>query len=938
MKTKILSLMLIASSIFLFSCKEEEEFTSGKLKQSSVTLNVGESAQLEYSGIGVTWESGDTQIASVTDDGVVTGVHVGKTTLRANWSACEVNVKSKNNFYVDPIIEDFEIRKGDVSTYFSNYKKSYSKTHTLLYSVNTSTEVDSEKFDIYDANVTDDPADATKFINLNYYPELSPEKTSDVNDKSLKTVLRYVYMYDKNTQNKIDAAAIVLDYSNKELLFNYLRDRYMVVSDDDAEEQEFKSIDGKVFVKTKAIDEQSRDKNYNYSVFVEDAYIVAMFVPNSGEESNDVLFKELEKGVKESYLRNTYSVSITVNTEEAGSISIKNIKGGDLTEGQMIQYGKIVIAATANEGYKFAGWFKKESDKLTVVSYQISDTITVVEKIDYVAVFDKPFEVKVSSSEGGSAKISTAIEVDKTILNVTKYEPITFKAEVAEGYKFVNWTDAEGNILETKAEFEKTLEGAIEYKANFEVATCNIEVKLEGEGIIEGDIINGEETIKMIFAESSLTGVAKYGQKINVTATEIKDSKYLFIGWKSGEKIISSEKTYSMIATKDSIFSAVFDKIKCKVTVEATKGGSVLAPKNTVEVAFGEKVDLEVKAKSGYKFIKWLDKDGNVLRDEENNVITSQKISVEVKEEAKFTAVFTPMPCDVSINLMGEGSIQAVKLENGVEAQSLKIDGCMNNLFYGDTIKLKVVNVSENSYFNVWRLTKYKEWETLNEENERITKKEITSGSSVSKEKEYLAILTPSVFECDIIRYNEDAGTEFIDPEVKKLKLETLYYNAVIEKYSYNVTISAEEGGKIEGKDYERVEHGNTTTFKIKADAEYELAGLFANGEEIMNFKDLGQTEYSYTTDPIYKNVNYTVTFAKVKYDVAVVAGEGGVITSDEQIKVTSGEQTTIQAKAAEGYRFVNWTVGDEVVSKSNPYTTAPITKDMTYKANFEKL
>lgn len=937
MKTKILSLMLIASSIFLFSCKEEEEFTSGKLKQSSVTLNVGESAQLEYSGIGVTWESGNTQIASVTDDGVVTGVHVGKTTLRANWSACEVNVKSKNNFYVDPIIEDFEIRKGDVSTYFSDYKKAYSKTHTLLYSVNTSTEADSEKFDIYDANVTDDPADATKFINLNYYPELSPENASNVNDKSLKTVLRYVYMYDNNSQKNIDAAAIVLDYSNKELLFNYLRDRYMVVSDDDAEEQEFKSIDGKVIVKTKAIDEQSRDKNYNYSVFLEDAYIVAMFVPNNGEESNDVLFKELEKGVKESYLRNTYSVSIAVNTEEAGSISIKNIKGGDLTEGQMIQYGKIVIAATVNEGYKFAGWFKKESDKLTLVSYQISDTITVVEKIDYVAVFDKPFEVKVLSSEGGSAKISTAIEVDKTILNVTKYEPITFKAEAAEGYKFVNWTDAEGNIIETKAEFEKTLEDAIEYKANFEVATCKIEVKLEGEGIIEGEIINSENKGEsMIFAESSLTGVAKYGQKINVTATEI-DSKYLFIGWKSGEKIISSEKTYSMTATKDSIFSAVFDKIKYKVTVEATKGGSVLAPKNTVEVALGEKVDLEVKAKSGYEFIKWLDKDGNVLRDEENNVITSEKISVEVKEEAKYTAVFTPMSCDVSINLMGEGSIQAVKLKNGVEAQALKIDGSMNNLFYGDTIKLKVVNVSENSYFNVWRLTKYKEWETLNEENERITKKEITSGSSVSKDKEYLAILTPSVFECDSIRYNE-AGIEFIDPEVKKSKLETLYYNAVIEKNSYNVTISASEGGKIEGKDYERVEYGKTTTFKIKANAEYELAGLFANGEEIMSFKDLGKTEYSFTTDPIYKNVNYTVTFAKVKYDVTVVAGEGGTITSSEQIKVPSGEQTTIQAKANDGFVFVKWTVNGVEVSKSNPYTTAPITEKKEYKAIFEKL
>ncbi|MBO5721294.1 MAG: hypothetical protein J6R61_07230, partial [Bacteroidales bacterium] len=143
MKTKILSLMLFFSSIFLFSCKEEDNFTEGKLKQNNLTLNVGESVQLEYSGMDCSWQTGNSLIASVTDNGVVTGVHVGKTNLRANWSTCEVNVKSKNNFYVDPIIENFEIRKGDVSTYFSNYKTSYSKTYTLLYSVNTSTKADS---------------------------------------------------------------------------------------------------------------------------------------------------------------------------------------------------------------------------------------------------------------------------------------------------------------------------------------------------------------------------------------------------------------------------------------------------------------------------------------------------------------------------------------------------------------------------------------------------------------------------------------------------------------------------------------------------------------------------------------------------------------------------------------------------------------------------
>lgn len=869
MKTKILSLMLFFSSIFLFSCKEEDNFTEGKLKQNNLTLNVGESVQLEYSGMDCSWQTGNSLIASVTDNGVVTGVHVGKTNLRANWSTCEVNVKSKNNFYVDPIIKNFEIRKGDVSTYFSNYKTSYSKTYTLLYSVNTSTKADSEKFDIYDANVTDAPTDATKYLNLNYFPELSPEKSTDVKDASLKTVLRYVYMYDKNTQNKIDAVAIVFDYSSKEFLFNYLRDRYMVVSDNDEEEQEFKSIDEKVFVKTKAIDEQSRDKNYNYSVFVEDAYIVAMFVPNNGEESNDALFKELEKGVMESYLRDTYSVSITVNTEEAGSISVKNIKGIDLTEGQMIQYGKIILSATANEGYKFAGWFKHNSNGLSAVSYQIKDTISVESNIEYVAVFDKPFEVKVLSSDGGSAKISTAIEVDKTILNVTKYEPLTFKAEAAEGYQFVNWTDAEGNVIETNAEFVKTLEGAVEYQANFEVATCNIEVKLEGEGIIEGDIINGEETIKMIFAESSLKGTAKYGQKIKLTATEKEGSEYIFAGWKQDKKIVSTQKQYEISAIQDIQMTALFKKKEFKVAVEAGEGGTVTPTTKNVES--GSTIKIEAKPNKGYQFVNW------TANGEE--VSTENPFEPVITQDSTFKAIFEKMSYNVSIAVKGEGKVSAYTIKDDEETEILS-DGTDNIIDFGDTIKLKVTEVPESSIFVGWEL------------NNQI----------VSKETEYVTTISNNSL-----------------------------YTAKFEKKAYYIKISAGEGGTIKGNDHPRVIYGETLTLTASANDGYVFVNWTVNGEIV-------STDAEFITEPIYSNINFKANFEKVKYNVEVVAGEGGTVSPEEKQEVTNGGQITITATAAEGYRFVNWSVGDEVVSNSNPYTTAPITEDKTYKANFEKL
>lgn len=894
MKTKILSLMLIASSIFLFSCKEEEEFTSGKLKQSNVTLNVGESAQLEYSGIGVTWESGDTQIASVTDDGVVTGVHVGKTTLRANWSTCEVNVKSKNNFYVDPIIEDFDIKSSGVSAYFAASTVSYSKNGSLSYNESkTSFELSElgDNFIVYDANVTN----GEKSENLNFYSHLSPEYDSEVKDASIKSVLRYLYMLEKNSTTNIAAIAMVVEYSNKEFLFDYLYDRYNVVSDSDSEEKEFKSIDGNIVVKTIAIDDQTRDKNYNYTVFKENAYAVAMIVPNNAESDN--VMEELKKGVIESYLRGTYTISYEVFSEklgeddpsEYGYVSIKDIDGKELENGEMIKYGKVILSATANDGYKFVGYGTLDAGKPKIESYYKNvDTITVAAAVNYFAFFEKPFEVKVSTKEGGSATISLGEEPGKTSLNVTKYEVVTFNAEPAEGYKFVNWTDVEGNEISnnsTKATFSESFTGAVEYVANFAIATYNVEVKLEGEGNIAGKIDNGgEEKIALIFDSEKNTlknddaTEVKYGDKITLTATEEETSDYIFAGWQQDEKIISTDKEYTITATSDIQMVALYKKKEVNVEVKAGEGGTVSPSSKKVEI--GSTLKIEAKPKTGYKFEKWVSKDGETIS-------TENPYEPIITGDTEFRALFSVKDYNVSISVSGEGSIRGALVKDGKESDELFVDGNNNSIAYGDTIKLSVTNIDESFLFTGWKLDK----------------------NIVSKDLEFTT------------KVSGDAA-----------------YTAVFEKKAYYLKITAEEGGKIEGKDYERVEYGKTTTFKIKADAEYELAGLFANGEEIMSFKDLGQTEYSYTTDPIYKNVNYTVTFAKVKYDVAVVAGEGGVITSDEQIKVTSGEQTTIQAKAAEGYRFVNWTVGGEEVSKSNPYTTAPITESKTYVANFEKL
>ena len=77
--------------------------------------------------------------------------------------------------------------------------------------------------------------------------------------------------------------------------------------------------------------------------------------------------------------------------------------------------------------------------------------------------------------------------------------------------------------------------------------------------------------------------------------------------------------------------------------------------------------------------------------------------------------------------------------------------------------------------------------------------------------------------------------------------------------------------------------------------------------------------------------VDYNVTPV---YAVTVNAGVGGTAEASAT-EVEEGTEVTFTATAAEGYQFVNWTSGEEVVSTENPYTVA-VTAEMALTANFE--
>ena len=73
--------------------------------------------------------------------------------------------------------------------------------------------------------------------------------------------------------------------------------------------------------------------------------------------------------------------------------------------------------------------------------------------------------------------------------------------------------------------------------------------------------------------------------------------------------------------------------------------------------------------------------------------------------------------------------------------------------------------------------------------------------------------------------------------------------------------------------------------------------------------------------------VNHTITVTANPAEAGVVEGAG---------EYEEGKTATLTATANEGYEFVNWTVGEEVVSTENPYTFN-VTADVALVANFQE-
>lgn len=102
---KNLPVLLILSLLVVLSCKKEYNEEKIKLNYSSYTLTADETVQLtitEGNSNEIRWSSENEFVASVSENGLVTGLHVGSTVIRAEEGYCEIIVTPKYSYYQEP--------------------------------------------------------------------------------------------------------------------------------------------------------------------------------------------------------------------------------------------------------------------------------------------------------------------------------------------------------------------------------------------------------------------------------------------------------------------------------------------------------------------------------------------------------------------------------------------------------------------------------------------------------------------------------------------------------------------------------------------------------------------------------------------------------------------------------------------------------------------
>ena len=181
---------------------------------------------------------------------------------------------------------------------------------------------------------------------------------------------------------------------------------------------------------------------------------------------------------------------------------------------------------------------------------------------------------------------------------------VTVKAEANEGFRFVNWTDAEGNVLSESNPYVFEVTKDVDLTANFE------KIPVEK---FTFTVAANDETMGSVLVEPQQDSY-EAGTEIKVSAVPASED-YEFVGFtkKGTQEIVSKDNPYVFQIQENRELTANFKEVEHSYliyveTPDPQMGTVTMDPANEGNI-YKEGTEITVKAepKAGYEFVQWLE-------------------------------------------------------------------------------------------------------------------------------------------------------------------------------------------------------------------------------------------------------------------------------------------------------------------------------------------
>ena len=510
---------------------------------------------------------------------------------------------------------------------------------------------------------------------------------------------------------------------------------------------------------------------------------------------------------------------------------------------------------------------------------------------------------------------------------IAEGDTCTLTATANEGYRFVNWTEGEGNsVADTAAIFSFVVTADRALVANFtsqEYTIIAIADPTEG-GVVEG--------------------WGGYNSGDECTLTAIANEGYEFVNWTKDDEVVSDEPDYPFTVTESATYVAHFQLKRYKIRVSATDGGAayVGVMVGTLETTYthGDTCVVHAIPEPDYHFVNWTELGIEASREENYRFgVTRERILVanfEVQAPNTYTIAVSAEPSNGG-HVAGGGSFQQ-----------------------GQTC---TVTATPNTGYD------FVNWTA----NDTVVCTEAAYPFTVQGDRNLMAHFQVKSYTIRVIT-NGSNGSAYIGEIVGTIQAtythgQTCWVHAsandgyifanwtesdtiVSPNANYRFEVKGDRTFVANFTELQPDEFSITVLANPSDGGEVEGAGVYEDGEECMltaipadcykftSWSD-GSTNNPHTVT-VTGDAEYTANFERSTDTITVNAGTGGTAhvgssTGPTSQPVACGSSCTIYAVADEHYEFDNWTEGSTVVSYNPTHTIDNVTESHTFKANFKK-